>query len=283
MSAQLRRRSFNVERVGAPGSVINPSSYKWLLVSDSKHMLWKNSIYANDLKAIKDYLSTTKSGLNQLMNMYYRLNLTPLMWASMNGKDAIVKLLLAQAEIDVNIKDSHGKTALIYACIYDEVEVVSTLLKSDEIIVLNSQDDHGWTALMYCCAYKCNIASIKMLIEYGADIDIADKCGYTALSYTRSKKILKLFGIGKNSSVENIKRSIKMELLPVETLQHKWEIAKSKMPLKYRTNKKQDDIPRLPPHTLRESAISMTSIPESNTTITTKFLIGISILHSTFK
>jgi ankyrin repeat protein len=40
---------------------------------------------------------------------------TPLSWAAENGREAVVKLLLAKGGIDLNSKDGYGQTPLLHA------------------------------------------------------------------------------------------------------------------------------------------------------------------------
>ena len=52
---------------------------------------------------------------------------TPLMWAVTHQHNSIVKLLLEQPTLDLNLTDSNGWTVLHSAAYYDNVEVANTL------------------------------------------------------------------------------------------------------------------------------------------------------------
>jgi ankyrin repeat protein len=68
-----------------------------------------------------------------------------------------VKLLLNYPNIDVNIQNEHGVTALMMAVSnsygFSTEETVKMLLKHPNIDV-NIQDENGWTALMYAIKYS---------------------------------------------------------------------------------------------------------------------------------
>ena len=91
----------------------------------------------------------------------------------------------------INYKNTSGFTPLILASYHGNVEVATLLAKHVKEINVNS--DSG-TALM-AAVFKNDIAITKMLLELGADANIPDSNGTTALHYaTRfsNKEIIKL-------------------------------------------------------------------------------------------
>ena len=98
---------------------------------------------------------------------------TPLMFAAMNfvsvdyDFDAVKALIEAGA--DVNAKDDEGKTALIYAAIYNHTpEVAKALVEAGAEI--NAKDNEGRTALSWA-ACNHNPQVLKALVEAGADVN----------------------------------------------------------------------------------------------------------------
>ncbi|KAI5785392.1 hypothetical protein FPQ18DRAFT_87085 [Pyronema domesticum] len=80
-------------------------------------------------------------------------NRTALSWASENGHDSVVKLLLQADGIDINSKDSeYDRTALSWASENGHDSVVKLLLQADGIDI-NSKDDDGETALSLASLY----------------------------------------------------------------------------------------------------------------------------------
>ena len=76
---------------------------------------------------------------------------TALMWAVYKNHNSIVKLLLDQPAVDVNLKNDHGETALICAAkdMCNNAEGAKMLLLHKNISVsANTTDRDGYTALM---------------------------------------------------------------------------------------------------------------------------------------
>jgi ankyrin repeat protein len=71
--------------------------------------------------------------------------LIPLSWATRNGYDTVVKLLLAQDGVDPGLKDSqYGQTPLSWAADFGREAVVKLLLDIGEVEV-DSKDKYGQT------------------------------------------------------------------------------------------------------------------------------------------
>ena len=136
---------------------------------------------------------------------------TGLHLACENDKLEVVKLLVKDPKIDINIKDSCGKSAWDYckgeqisrallesgklniqddikfneACKFGSVAIVESLLKSLDSSVLNHADpeNYGKTGLHWACE-KNRLEVVKLLVEDPKiDINVNDKYGYSALAY----------------------------------------------------------------------------------------------------
>lgn len=109
---------------------------------------------------------------------------TSLMWAAFNGHTAVVDYLLEKgAELDA--KDASGRTALMYASSGPFAETVDLLLKEGSEV--NTQGTlEGFTALMTAAA-EGQLEVVRLLLEHGADPELKDKDGDTALSFAREK------------------------------------------------------------------------------------------------
>ncbi|MBQ7593986.1 MAG: ankyrin repeat domain-containing protein [Synergistaceae bacterium] len=144
-----------------------------------------------------------KSGANvQLRDTGGR---TLLMKGIIPGGIAPIKLL-AEAGLDVNSQDNNGKTALMYAAEYSE-----PFKRIQELIAcgadVNIQDNNGRTALMYIAqnswaqfymdkklddsigGTKQADSSMQFILNAGADVNIQDNEGKTALMYAAKKKL----------------------------------------------------------------------------------------------
>ena len=101
---------------------------------------------------------------------------TPLMYASFFGKPEACKTLITLGA-DVNAKDIQGETALFLA---KNSKVVEVLMKNNADI--NAQDTRGRTPLMFAIEYtKIDVAFTLSL--YKPNLDLKDERGSTAMLY----------------------------------------------------------------------------------------------------
>lgn len=129
-------------------------------------------------------------GVNSMLKLGMDVNVvdedgrTAPMFAGFNGHTEIVKILIDRgAKIDA-IDNSH-RTALLFAATGHFPETVKLLLdnKSDPNIVDNGEH---FSPLMHAAA-EGNLDIVKILLEYGADMDLKDVDGDTAESFARQK------------------------------------------------------------------------------------------------
>lgn len=90
------------------------------------------------------------------------------------------------AGFDVNIVDDEGKTAFMYACLWDHPDIMELLIKAGADV--NKQDLEGNTALIMICIDKEYLNGgqeklIGILMKAGADTTIVNKVGKTAIDY----------------------------------------------------------------------------------------------------
>ena len=90
---------------------------------------------------------------------------------------------------DINIRDStyHGRTALHYQSCYGTAGSVAWLLRQDP--PANTEMRAGplqWTALfLAACSEEDSEGKVRLLLDHGADRDVKDKFGDTALDEAR--------------------------------------------------------------------------------------------------
>lgn len=102
---------------------------------------------------------------------------TALKKAVVIGDTQIVKLLLESRKIDINIKNNRGKNALIAALEHPRENIIQLLLQSPNLDI-NAQDDYGWTALMIS---SCNgyTKFVELLLQFGTTFKKFDSVSYS--------------------------------------------------------------------------------------------------------
>jgi len=113
----------------------------------------------------------------------------PFLYAGAEGLLDILTLV-NEAGADPSITNRYGGTALIPASERGHVDVVRYLLEQTDVDI-----DHvnrlGWTALLEAIVLGNGDAShqevVRLLIDHGADLDIADKEGVRPLAHARAR------------------------------------------------------------------------------------------------
>ena len=81
---------------------------------------------------------------------------------------------------DVNAKDEHGKSLLMYAATNLSAQMLEFLIEQGADV--NAKDDKGQTALMFA-AERGGIKNVQVLLKHGADVNAKNKWGDSALFY----------------------------------------------------------------------------------------------------
>ncbi len=105
-----------------------------------------------------------------------------------DGYPEFLKLTL-QAGADVHSRDSYDGTGLIRAADRGHVEIIEELLKTD--IDINHVNRLGWTALLEAIILgdggPRHTAVVRLLVEAGADVNLADSDGVTPLAHAERR------------------------------------------------------------------------------------------------
>lgn len=113
----------------------------------------------------------------------------PFLYAGAEGLLDILKLTI-EAKADTKLTNRYGGTALIPAAERGHVAVVSELLKRTDVNV-NHINHLGWTALLEAIVLsnggERHQQIVQLLIEHGADVNIADKEGVTPLAHAQRR------------------------------------------------------------------------------------------------
>jgi serine/threonine-protein phosphatase 6 regulatory ankyrin repeat subunit B len=172
-------------------------------------------VMGNNLR-VKKLLNTTPVDVNMtvMIPIYGMGPSSPLMYAVNEGNIELVELLLKHPNININVRDNAGRTALIYAVsiTYDtkkllldtpgvkefleslQQPIVKLLLKHPKIDV-NALDHNKRTALQYAESFN-DIKTIKLLLDHpDIDVNLQDNMGNTILmrmAFSGAKDIVEL-------------------------------------------------------------------------------------------
>jgi len=136
---------------------------------------------------VEDYLDVfdgmSRQMLHKVVNLQDANGNTAMHYAVSHGNFDIVSLLLDSKVIDINLQNKAGYTCIMLASlakIQEDVHghVLQRLFHMGDINVKATQ--HGQTALMLAVS-QGRVETVRMLIEAGADVNIQDEDGSTAL------------------------------------------------------------------------------------------------------
>lgn len=97
----------------------------------------------------------------------------------------VENIVLYSARDVVDSRDGFGRTALMVAARYGELEIVRFLINNGADV--NAKDNNGQTALILAVDGR-NIELVKYLVSHGADVNAKDNDGETALKLAKDKK-----------------------------------------------------------------------------------------------
>ena len=141
-----------------------PSGFTSLHVAAYAGLIWLASLLLRSNQSVA-VTATDSLGNNALM------------WASRNGREAVVGLLLRE-DMDVAAKNLDRVTALYLAADNGHEEVVRILL--DHGASVDITDKVGWTPL-HRAAYHGHTAVISILLDHGSNIEMQDSSRWTVL------------------------------------------------------------------------------------------------------
>lgn len=114
---------------------------------------------------------------------------TPFLYAGAEGRNEILKLILAAGKANLRDTNRYGGTALIPAAHHGHPQTVRLLL--DTAIDVDHVNNLGWTALLEAVilgdgglVYQ---EIVNLLLAGGANAEIADKDGVTSLAHAKSR------------------------------------------------------------------------------------------------
>ncbi|MBK5501185.1 ankyrin repeat domain-containing protein [Peribacillus sp. TH14] len=140
--------------------------------------------YNNDVETAKILITAGAD-----VNIQDDMKNNPFLYAGAEGYLEILKLTI-NAGVDPKITNRYGGTALIPASEHGYVNVIKELLTNTDIDI-NHVNNLGWTALMEAIILsngdEKQQQTVQLLIDHGADVNIADHNNVTPLQHAREK------------------------------------------------------------------------------------------------
>jgi len=116
--------------------------------------------------------------------------------AGMKNHPDILQAFLDRG-MNIDNKNEHGSTALMFGSRDCRVEVVEMLLNRNANPDI--QENNGWTALLIASEFGRK-EIVQLLLDHGADIDLKSNFGFSAHRLAKTKKIKKMIENHVNTS-----------------------------------------------------------------------------------
>jgi ankyrin repeat protein len=150
-----------------------------------------------------------------------RININNLFHYIENRENELVKKFL---ENNIDIKDPEGRTAVINAGFYNNLELLEWLIKNNANI--NVQDKNGYNALHFACQ-QGNLECVKLLVRNNIKINEVDKDGNTPAWVTimnwnggKNYDVLKeLYKNGADFDIKNKAGNYAGKIIPKEIIE----------------------------------------------------------------
>lgn len=176
LEAAARGDAAAVGRMLAGGAAPDP-------VDEMKRTPLLLAVEGNHLEAARTLMAGGANINAQAANMD-----TPWLLAGASGRTEMLRLMMP-LEPDLSIRNRYGGNALIPACERGHVETVKLLLTTK--INVDHVNNLGWTCLLEIVIFGDGSARYqeitRLVLGAGADPNLADKKGVTALAHARSK------------------------------------------------------------------------------------------------
>ena len=148
------------------------------------------------------------------VNIQDNMDNNPFLYAGAEGYIDILKLV-SNAGADPTLTNRYGGTALIPASEHGHVDIVKYLLEKTSIDV-NHVNNLGWTALMEAVILgdgrEKQQETVKLLLDHGADMSLADLEGMTSLQHAEEKGFKEITNILANDSFKKLSEADKAQI-----------------------------------------------------------------------
>lgn len=105
-------------------------------------------------------------------------DMSPLMLAC--SQEKLIALNMINHGLDPNLENSRGRTALFYACLNGDYEIVNELYNKNGF---NKLEDKEGTTVLHCAAHSNSEQVVDFLLNLGIDPNVRDSKNKTPLHY----------------------------------------------------------------------------------------------------
>lgn len=174
------------------------------IIANKKISLLNYAIDKNDFEVVELLINNERF---KLLNFEFNY---PLIQAFKTKNKDILKLLLNMKNIDLNIVDEENNSVLILVFDIDnkKYELTKLILENKNFIMINHRRDKDSFSALHLAAMHNKVDLMKLLITYGADINIKNINGgsllHTAIGYQNVKTVEFLVeqGIDVNAKIQ---------------------------------------------------------------------------------
>lgn len=152
-----------------------------------------NLIGENDIDKLKDYIKTNNIKINQMHEMKYYGQVTPIIYAMSKEAYDVFRYLLENG-YDINQKNV-GHPPLLYAAYYPDVKYIKELLKYSLNLYVTNNEKYSGNALEIAL-WRGRKKVVKALLAKGMKFSLEEykksKCGNELLPWEQIKRELKV-------------------------------------------------------------------------------------------
>jgi ankyrin repeat protein len=154
---------------------------KFEITDNLKKILYCACLQGN-LNALRIYIAHGAQ-INKINRLNMTLLMTTLKFGTTNQIETCTELI-KHDKIDVNIKDTKGNTALMYATKFGKIMIVELIKHGADV---NAKNIYGYTALMFAVIHN-QLDAVLELMRCGADINVTNKFEQTIFDLKIIKK-----------------------------------------------------------------------------------------------
>lgn len=167
-------------------SILNTGTYEINATNSKQEPLILIATHNNNIEIAQLLID---NGAN--VNLQDTIQDSAYLYAGAQGRTEILDYMLQHADIDFSVVNRYGGNTLIPAAEKGHIDTVRLLVANPNIDI-NFQNNFGYTALIEAVALTDGSKTfqdiVQILVDNGADTNIRDNSGKTALDYAQERQ-----------------------------------------------------------------------------------------------